>query len=98
MYHALNKILRMGSLSGYIIDLVQLFSYPGSDFDSAFMAMSFLFFLINNFCGAKANIECSLYYRFLELAFLVYEIIEIKCLDIESWVVFVWLFLLLCKY
>ena len=45
---ALNKIPRMGSLSGYIIDLVQLFSYLGSDFDSDFMnfalAMIFLFF------------------------------------------------------
>ena len=48
IYRALNKIPRMGSLSGYIIDLVQLFSYLGSDFDSDFMnfalAMIFLFF------------------------------------------------------
>ena len=65
----------MGSLSGYIIDLVQLFSYLGSDFDSAFMnfalAMIFLFFLINIIWGAKANMKCSQYHRCYELAFLV---------------------------
>ena len=52
IYRALNKIPRMGSLSGYIIDLVQLFSYLGSDFDSDFMNFALAMIFLFIFCGA----------------------------------------------
>ena len=64
IYRALNKIPRMGSLSGYIIDLVQLFSYLGSDFDSDFMNFALAIIFLFIFCGAKANMKFSFYYRF----------------------------------